>query len=75
MPLSSHLPVIFLPQCGRNTEYSQLPCIVETNLDEEEQEILLILLNEQQEKSDAAALTCPNRTTFSLFLWCGPADL
>ena len=35
-----------------NTEYSQLPCIVETNLDEEEQEILLILLNEQQEKSD-----------------------
>ena len=26
-----------------NTEYSQLPCIVETNLDEEEQEILLIL--------------------------------
>ncbi len=34
------------------TEYRQLPCIVETNLDEEEQEILLILLNEQQEKSD-----------------------
>lgn len=34
------------------TEYSQLPCIVETNLDEDEQEILLILLNEQQEKSD-----------------------
>jgi len=34
------------------TEYHQLPCIVETDIDEDEQEILLILLNEQQEKSD-----------------------
>lgn len=33
-------------------QYSQLPCIVESDLDEDEQEILLIVLNEQQEKSD-----------------------
>lgn len=33
-------------------QYRQLPCIVESDLDEDEQEILLIVLNEQQEKSD-----------------------
>ena len=33
-------------------QYNQLPCIVESDLDEDEQEILLIVLNEQQEKSD-----------------------
>lgn len=31
---------------------NRLPCIVETELDEDEQEILLIVLNEQQEKTD-----------------------
>lgn len=33
-------------------QYKQVPCIIETDLDDDAQEILLIVLNEQQEKSD-----------------------